>query len=244
MPNIIVLATVLLAGFVSGLAGFGFGLVLMAILPYLLSVRVVAPLATLYIPLVFLATIIPVRKHLDWKVLLPVLVGAAVGVPLGVWGLASFPETVVKRVLGAAILAICAYELVLGRRKAVQMRHEWGLPIGLFAGLLTGAFATGGPPVMIYLTARSESRFAIKAAASAYFIVASLYKVPFLWIHRLLTWEVIRLALFMAPAAAAGVVAGMLLFHKVSNKVFRIVVLLLLSVAGLLLVIGAGPAGV
>lgn len=244
MPNIILLATVLLAGFVSGLAGFGFGLVLMGILPYLLSIRVIAPLATLYIPLVFLATFIPVRKHLDWKVLLPVLVGAAVGVPLGVWGLASFPEVLIKRVLGVAILAICAYELLLGKRQVARLRPAWGLPIGLFTGSLTGAFATGGPPVMIYLTARSESRFAIKAAASAYFIVASLYKVPFLWIHRLLTWEVIRLALFLAPAAAAGVAAGMLLFRKVSNEIFRIVVLCLLSVSGLMLVIGAGPAGV
>ena len=240
----IVLPTaVFLAGFVSGLAGFGLGLVAMAILPYFLSIKVVTPITTLYAPLVFLAAFIPVRKHIQKKILLLVLIGAAAGVPLGVWGLATLPETIIKRVLGGVILLACSYELIWGRKQVAGIKPIWGLPIGLFAGSLTGAFSTGGPPVMIYMTAQSDSRFAIKATATAYFITTSLYKVPFLWIHRLLTPEVLRMTLLLAPAAALGVTLGMLLFRKLSNVTFRRIVLGLLTLSGLMLVIGLGSAG-
>ena len=242
MLTILLPAAVFLAAFVSGLAGFGLGLVAMAILPYLLSVKVVTPITTLYAPLVFLAAFIPVRKHLEKKILVLVLVGAAAGVPLGVWGLATLPENLIKRVLGAVILLASTYELIWGRNKVGGIKPVWGLPIGLFAGTLTGAFSTGGPPVMIYMTAQSDSRFAIKATATAYFISSSLYKVPFLWIHGLLTPEVLRLTLLLAPAAAVGVALGMLLFRRISNLVFRRIVLGLLTLSGLLLVIGAGSA--
>ena len=72
------------AGFVQGLAGFGFGLVAMAFWSWSLAPTLAVPLVVFGSLIGQLLAVRSLRHGLDWRRLMPFLLGGLVGVPLGV----------------------------------------------------------------------------------------------------------------------------------------------------------------
>jgi uncharacterized protein len=233
----ILMVTMFAASFVAGVAGFGFGLVSMGILPLLISVKVANPLATFFAMAIVLFLAIPLRRHVDLKGLAPLLVGAAVGIPIGVWGLAVLDEGLMTRILGVTILLYVAYDF-FGRNRPRRELPRWvGYPAGLLSGMFGGAFSASGPPAVMYVSSMYDDKFGFKANITTYFVLLTLYKIPFLVAGGLVTAEVGRYLLLLLGPAVVGTIAGRLLFGKVSNLTFHRAVLTILTVTGTVMVI-------
>ena len=84
-----VVAGALVAGFTTGFAGFGTGLVASGFWFHVLPAAMVPPLVALASVAGQIVGFVTVRKAFDWTRLMPFLVGAAVGIPLGVAALAA-----------------------------------------------------------------------------------------------------------------------------------------------------------
>jgi len=237
MELYILVAVVLAAGFVTGLSGFGFGLVSMGFLPLFMSIRVANPFVSLFSVFLFLAMIYPLRRHVRLDTLLPLLVGAAVGVPLGIFALALLDEVILKRILGGIILLYLAYDLLLRERFPGDLHRAWGYAAGLLAGAFSGAFSVSGPVAIAYINTRHADKLTLKANIVAYFLVLLAYKIPLLFVGGLVTEEVLRYVLILSLPTAAGLAAGMLLFRRLSNRVFSRIVQGVLLVSALLLLI-------
>jgi hypothetical protein len=233
----VLVAVVLVGGFVTGLSGFGFGLVSMGFLPFFMSIRVANPFVSIFSILIFLVMFYPLRRHIRFDTLLPLLVGAAVGIPLGIFGLAHLDEVILKRVLGGLILVYLVYDLLLRERLPGNLHRAWGYPAGLLAGAFSGAFSVSGPVAIAYINSRHGDKLTLKANMVTYFLFLLVYKLPLLFLGGLITNEVLRYVLILSPPTAAGLAAGMLLFRRVSNRVFSRIVQGVLLVSALLLLI-------
>ena len=82
-----------LASCVFGLAGFGLGLVALALLPFLMSPTLAVPLVSTYSAVFGLVLTLQLRRDLMAAPLAALLSGALVGTPVGVWGLATLPAS-------------------------------------------------------------------------------------------------------------------------------------------------------
>ena len=219
------------ASLVMGLAGFGIGLVSLALLPYVMSPADAIVLMTLYAAAFALAIFVPVRRDFTPGRVGDLVLGTVAGTPLGVWALASVEASLLNRLIGLMLLVAVALEWG-GRSPARLAGRRWGLGAGVLAGVIGGAVGTPGPPVVVYATTQGWSPRTIKANLQAFFVVNQAVILAGYWWAGLLTPEVWRLAALYAVPASAGVAAGMALFDRIDPVRFRRLVFALLFVSG------------
>ena len=245
-PELILLLVVLAASFTQGATGFGFGLLAMSVLPHLLGVRVAVPVVAVLGLAVCLVVLWRWRRHVDGRKILPLLAGEVVGVPLGVFFLIEVDERIVTATLGTILLAYGAGRLLVEARQArTPDRGEpgrrpgpgWGVLAGLFAGTIGGAFNTGGPPLILYATARRWSPAAFKANLSVVFLFNTVFQLTLLAARGALTPEIWRLDLIAFPAMAVGVGVGTVAAERLNATAFRRAGLALLVVFGVLFLV-------
>src|SRR5688572_24309539 len=96
---------VFLAGIVRGYSGFGFSLLVITSLSLLMA-------PATFIPAIFMLEIaaslhlLPgIWKDIHWRSLAPLIIGCAIGTPLGVWLLANMPAPPMQVALALFVLA-------------------------------------------------------------------------------------------------------------------------------------------
>ena len=148
---------IFVASFVMGLTGFGIALVAMAFLPWVMSPVTAVVVLTIYAIVFSVVVVVPLRREADSRALVDLLIGSAIGTPLGVWVLATLPITALNRLIGAVLI-------VVRRARALEgVAHAAGRP-GLGPrrrvpfGLVGGAVGTPGPPIIIYATTQGGAR--------------------------------------------------------------------------------------
>jgi uncharacterized protein len=146
----IIIAALVCAGFVQGLTGFGFGMVAMSLLPGAMgSVKQAAALSTVYGLLVTIATFVRHFRDYNWRLGLPFLISASVGVPIGVYFLEKTNEGLLLKILGTFMVAFALREF-FWKRPIQSFSTPVSVPFGLFSGSLSGAFNLGGIPTATY----------------------------------------------------------------------------------------------
>src|SRR5262249_7462522 len=127
------------------LGGFGIALVAMAFLPWVMSPVTAVVLLTIYALVFSIVMVVPLVREIVPRALLDLLVGSAVGTPLGVWVLATLPVTALNRLIGAFLLLVCLLEF----RRALPTQASgrgWGFSGGCLSGGLGAAVAEACSP--------------------------------------------------------------------------------------------------
>jgi uncharacterized protein len=222
------------ASFVMGLAGFGIALVAMALLPYLMSTVDAIVLLTIYAELFSLVLLVQLRRDVVPRAILDLLLGTVAGTPLGVWGLAALPASVLNRLIGLMLVVAFVLE-IRGLYPEKLEGRWWGLGAGAIAGVIGGAVGLPGPPVVLYAATQGWSARTVKANLQAFFVVNQGAILVGYWWAGLLTRGVWNVTLGFALPAIAGAAAGALLFERVDQRRFRQLVFALIFLSGLVL---------
>lgn len=217
----VLIAVAAFAALVSGITGFGYGIVAMSTLPLFLGLRVLNPAVTAVSCGTSAYVLVSGWRHVRWRPLIPLLAGAAAGIPIGVTALGRLDEHAARRVLGVVLALYVLYDVLPLPRLRRRLSPAWGAAFGLLSGALGGAFAMGGPPVVVFFTLRGMRKEEMRPSLSAYFVMTSLYKIPILFLNGFLTAEVGRVVLLMLVPTAAGVAAGQFLAKRISHLAFR-----------------------
>ena len=131
------------AGVVRGFAGFGYSALCVAGLALFVAPATVVPAV---LALEILASVSLMRGSLadadrDW--LRPLLVGNLLFVPVGILVLVLLPETLLRLLVGAALL-VSAVGLRLASRRVIPSTRALRIGAGVASGLLHGIAASGG----------------------------------------------------------------------------------------------------
>jgi uncharacterized membrane protein YfcA len=152
----------LCAGFIQGLTGFGFGLVSMSMLPFVVTVKQAAAISTVFTLVATVVTFVRHCREYDWRLGLAFLVCVCAGVPIGVVVLDRGSERLLIRILGGVMIAFTAREFFF-RKQPQKLPSGITVPLGLFSGILSGAFNLGGMPTAAYAYAHPWTRGEIMA---------------------------------------------------------------------------------
>lgn len=233
----LILAVVfLLSGFVQGLTGFGFGMVSMSLAPLLIDIKQANVLVTILSLLNCLFVMWSVRHAVDLKKVLPIFLGAIIGVPIGVYLLKVLQPKTIKIILGVILIGFSAYS-IFRKESAKRLGKRWAFPIGILSGILNGVINMGGPPVIIYTYYQNWDKDSVKATLITYFAICSSYKVGVLVLSKFVTLEIIKMSGILLPIVYAGAFLGFVWFAKVNKEQMRKITFSILICLGLLLIL-------
>jgi uncharacterized protein len=179
------------------------------------------------------------RRAIAPALLMRLALGSMAGLPLGLIALRHADPVLVRRLVGATILAFTALLGWLRRRgpdrqaALLDMRPGGDLAVGAVSGAATALVGMAGPPVLIYLLLAAAPPRIVRATLLSFFALA--YTAALLshviavgipagtWIE----------AGVLIPFAALGAVAGRPLGDRLSVDAFARLAILLLAAAGL-----------
>ena len=223
---------------VAGLSGFAFGLVAASIWLCILTPLQTATLIVAFGLIVQGYSVWKLRSSLDWKKLAPFVLGAALGVPVGVGILTGANPAHVRIGVGAFLVLYSLYALF---RPAIEPVKAGGAAadagVGFLNGMLGGITGLAGILVTIWCGLRGwpkdVQRTVFQPVAVATFLMSAL------WIgaRGAITADTIKLFLIGLPALLAGTWLGLRLFGRLNEAAFRKLVLVLVLASGVVLVI-------
>lgn len=234
----IVVAGALVAGFTTGFAGFGTGLVASGFWFHVLPAAMVPPLVALASVAGQIVGVVTVRKAFDWARLMPFLIGGAVGIPLGVAALAAVSPFWLKMSAGAFLVAYSTYHLLARHRREIG---TWGGrwadgAVGIGGGFLGGFAGLSAPLPVMWLQLRGGAPDRQRAVYQPFNLIVLTLASAGMALGGQITAPVLWVALFSLPATLAGAWIGARLYGAVSARTFqRLVLLLLLASGGILI---------
>lgn len=231
-----VIGVIFAAAFVRSALGFGDAVVAMPLLALAIGLKTATPLVAFVGPTLSILILAKSWRSGDMKAATRLIAASLLGIPLGVYVLATLPEAPLKLALGAIILFYGLFGLA---RPGVRLRSEkaW-VPwlVGWTAGVLGGAYNTNGPPVVAYGMLRGWPPDRFRATLQGYFLPTGLMILAGHGLAGMWTGEVLRLFLYSLPAIGLGVVLGGLFNRKLKQSLFAKLVYGLLAAMGAVLI--------
>ena len=229
------LVSVLLAGAVGGLTGFGFNLVatppLIMVMPTKAAVAVLGWVSAIQSALMLWR----LRKWTELRRVWPMILAGVAGIPVGTALLLLLDVDSLKMIIGGTS-ALAALTMLLGFDRPVgEGKVEVGA-VGFASGVIGGTTGLSGPPVVLFLANQGTEKQAFRGNLSAHFTTLGLFRLLTYSAGGLFTTETVRLAAILLPAALLGTWAGMRLAPKVDEALFRRLTLLTLVLTSLLVV--------
>ena len=207
--------------------GFGFGLF---VVPLLLLITELALYNTIGMMaasglIQSVVSVYHLRRYVDWKALLPLMVVGIIGLQLGVWlqyVIADMDKAVLRQIVGSMQLGTLLVLLFFRVEPQDRIHILWGIAALLIGGVITGCAGMGGPFIVLWVVAHQWPNFKTRATILA--LIASM--IPFQ--IGFLTWQfgsqVIQhfmIGFLYIPLVVAGTAAGLWIGGRIPTKLLR-----------------------
>ena len=232
---ILAAAVILLAYLVRGVSGFGSALVAVPLLAHFLPLKFVVPWVVV---MDTLAALLLVRSgqrsgQVRWAEIRWLLPAALLGIVAGILLLVNLEPEPLLVALGLFVAAFGVRNL-LGLHGERLVSRWWALPAGILGGGIGALFATGGPPMVIYLTHRLHDKSELRATLSGLFLIEGSLRVLGLMLAGLLLQpQMGGYLLAGVPLMLAGLALGNRIHLRLGRRQMAVAVALLLIGSGL-----------
>ena len=207
--------------------GFGFGLF---VVPLLLLITDLA----LYNIIGLMAaagltqTVVSVyhlRRHVDWKALLPLMVAGIIGLQLGVWlqsVIVGMDKTTIRQIVGAVQLTTLLVFLLLKTEQQDRIHALWGIAALLLGGVISGCAGMGGPFIVLWVVAHRWSNFKTRATTLALFAPMVPFEIGFLvWQFGTQVLKFTMIGFLYLPLVLAATAVGLWIGGRIPKKHLR-----------------------
>ena len=224
--------------FVAGLSGFAFGLVAASLWLYVLTPLQSATLIVGFGLLVQGYSVWKLRGALNWRKLVPFIVGAIFGVPTGVVLLTWSDPRNVRIAVGIFLVAYSLYAFFRPNLKPVSAGGDAAdAGVGFMNGVLGGLTGLAGILGTIWCGLRGWPKEVQRTIFQPVAVVVFLLSALWLGAKGTITAETVKLFVMGLPCVIVGTWLGLKLFGRVDEAMFRKIVLALLLISGATLVI-------
>ena len=225
-------AAMLASGILRGFTGFGIGLAGVPLLALVAEPRLVVPSIMLLQIASGVQSLVQDRRHIDIRLLLPLMPGAALGIAPGLWLLSWLAADVVR--LGIGVLVVGTVLLIT---QGFRLDREPGKPtllaLGAVSGVLNGLAAMSGPPMIALLFALRRPPEIIRASLAGFFLYSGLVGLAMALLQGMIQPNELWFAVALFPPLFFGLLLGARLFDGDFRRHYRKVGLGLLLLAGL-----------
>lgn len=232
-----IVIAVVVAAFVRGYSGFGYSALVIAAASLVMNPLHIVFTVVIGEALMTLQSWSGIGREVDWRRIRWLMVGAAVGMPLGIAALTRMPEDWARALVSIYVLVMCLV-LLAGWRMQAEAGRGPTLGIGVISGL-ANAPGMGGLPVAAFFAAQPMPAPVFRATLAAYFPFLDLYSTPLYWWGGMVTWDSFVASILILPLVFLGNWLGGRRFFAADPQDFRRFAIYLLATLALL---GLGKA--
>jgi uncharacterized membrane protein YfcA len=240
MENFAILGAMFLGGIVSGFAGFAGSAVAGAILLHMLAPMLAVPLMMSCTIVSQITTLAALRRFINWRVVLPMVLGGIFGLPVGL-SLLMLVQPQFYRIAFGLFLVTYSIYMLLNRRGSVlagmttPMLHS---AVGFAGGLVGGFSAMPGALPTIWCELRGLSKEHQRGIVQPFILGMQVLAMLLLAFNaKAANADLWRYILIAMPGLMVGVAIGFRLYGRVDGERFRVAVLWLLMASGALMVL-------
>lgn len=236
----IVLLILLCAGasFVQRVCGFGFGIFIMTMLPYLCpSYGEATTLSGLLSAAQSLYVLLFMWRLIDWKRMWVILCTCIVFSYVAIQFVAVATEGILKILLGIVLIVLSIYFLFFSGRIQAKPTIPLQLSMGSLSGIMGGLFGMHGPPAVIYFLAVEEDKNRYMAICQAYFLITNIFMTFFRAQNGFLTAFVGWSWLYACVGVVFGSFLGKLVFDKMSSEKLRTIIYIYMIFSGIVAIV-------
>jgi uncharacterized membrane protein YfcA len=240
---LVILAGTVIAGFVQGLSGFAFTMTAMAIWAWTIDPQLATATAVFGGMAGQMFGAILMRRDLDLPLLTPLLIGAAIGMPIGVAILPNLDAHLFKVILGAMLTVCCTIMLFADRFPPVRTTgHLPNAVVGFVGGIMGGIGGFTGITPTLWYTLRRFEKIRLRSVVQNFNLVVLTATMIAYVVSGNATAAMIPTFAIMLPAMLIPWWLGSKVYLGMSDQSFRRVVLGLLALSGVAMLVSSLPA--
>ncbi|AUL15078.1 sulfite exporter TauE/SafE family protein [Bordetella bronchiseptica] len=240
--HVVVVAGAVVAGFVQGLSGFGYGLTAMSVWAWSIDPRLAAALVVFGSLTGQLIAAFSVRRGFDWRRLLPFLLGGLVGIPIGVRILPMLDVHMFKALLGGFLVLWCPLMLAVKYLPRITAGGRLAdAVVGGLGGVMGGIGGFTGTLPTLWCTLRGFARDEQRSIIQNFNLGTLLVTMATYVGTGIVTADMLPLFGLVALAMLIPTVLGTRLYLGISDQAFRRIVLGLLTLSGVAMLASSLP---
>ncbi len=228
----IVIAIVFITGIVRGFSGFGSGMIIGPSTASFFGPQMALVMITIMDAIPTLTLVWGARRDVNWKELVPVIIGYAILAPLGIWLLVTGDATALRWFISISIL-IAVTILWSGWKYTGPRTSPVSFSFGGLGGFMGAAAALPGPAVLVYWLASTAKAINVRANMIYYLFLTDLIVIIGYIFADLYTMEGIVRGLLCVPGYFIGIQIGTKFFSGASDATYRRVAFIMILVAAI-----------
>ncbi|MEZ4670725.1 MAG: sulfite exporter TauE/SafE family protein [Anaerolineae bacterium] len=233
--NLVIVPILFVSFLVFGLTGFGSALIAMPLLIPLLGVDAATALVAIVSLVAQVLMLVRYRDSISVSTVWRLVLASLVAIPVGLTAVHYLDGRVVLLLLGCVLVGYGVYGLLRPRLPEIK-NPRWAFAFGFAGGFLSGAYNTGGPPVVIYANLLRWSPSQFKSNLGGAFLLNSVVVVTAHVASGHFTSTVMQDSVLALPATLVGVFVGWWLEKLINPYTFSKLILILLIIIGLRLI--------
>lgn len=224
------------ASFVQRTTGFGFGIFIMTMLPFLMPSYGEATALSGLLALTTSALIsFRMKKYITWKRLLPILLTFILISSGAICLLARIQDQTLRKILGVALIITALYFSFFSRKIKLKTTLPYQIGAGALSGIMGGFFGMQGPPAVLYFISSEPDKNHYMAMAQTYFLIGNSIMTIVRASNGFVTPTVGRCYLFCLAVVGIGTIMGSWAFRHIPAKIFPYIVYSYIGVSGLVI---------
>lgn len=223
------------AAFVQRVSGFGFGIFIMTVLPYIMpSYGEATTLSGLMAMVTSLIIAIRNYRYLHWKKLFIILFTFLIVSYIAVQFVSIASDGILKKLLGGILIFASIWFLFLSKRVHLPATVPVQISMGTISGLMGGFFGMQGPPAVLYFISSAKQKEEYMAMAQMYFLLGNIFMTGYRAQCGYLTTTVLHDWCCGIVAVLIGTTLGSIVFRFVSLDILRKIIYAYMAISGII----------
>lgn len=223
------------AAFVQRVSGFGFGIFIMTVLPYIMpSYGEATTLSGLMAMVTSLIIAIRNYKYLHWNKLFIILFTFLIVSYIAVQFVSIASDGILKKLLGGILIFASIWFLFLSKRVHLPATVPVQISMGTISGLMGGFFGMQGPPAVLYFISSAKQKEEYMAMAQMYFLLGNIFMTGYRAQCGYLTAAVLHGWCCGIVAVLIGTTLGSIVFRFVSLDILRKIIYAYMAISGII----------
>ena len=231
-----ILLTVFIASIIRGFNGFGFSATCISGFSFIIPAIEIVPIILILEVFISIFMIPYVWNKIDWNFVIKLLIGIAIGSPVGLYLLKYLsPET--THLYVCLIVIFFSFLLMKGYTNININNNQSKIFTGVISGTLNGLTTLGGMPVALFLLVTSIQPAVIRGSLAALFFLTDIYAFILSFFLGIVDMTTIYRTLPLIIVLPIGVFIGNKFFVKSREQLYRKVVfyfLIIISIFGII----------